>query len=117
MNDSYVILSFQVPRIPIFGGGDCYSSESYWQCVENSGVDGVMIGRGALIKPWTFTEVKERREWDISSRERLELIRKVLCLLIAVTMTPSNQQSYNVFNLLTVRRIWIEVSEPYCLSI
>jgi len=62
--------------IPIFGGGDCYSSESYWSCMEQSGVDGIMIGRGALIKPWIFTEIKERREWDISARERLELIQK-----------------------------------------
>ncbi|KAH8083352.1 zinc finger dihydrouridine synthase [Cristinia sonorae] len=62
--------------IPIFGGGDSFSSQDYWEKVDHSGVDGVMIGRGALIKPWIFTEVKERREWDISARERLELVRK-----------------------------------------
>lgn len=67
-----------VPRIPIFGGGDCFSSQDYWHAVENYSVDGVMVARGALIKPWIFTEIKERREWDISSKERLELIRQVL---------------------------------------
>jgi tRNA-dihydrouridine synthase 3 len=65
-----------LPRIPIFGGGDAFSAQDYWSKVESSGVDGVMIARGALIKPWLFTEIKERREWDINSRERLELIRK-----------------------------------------
>ena len=69
-----------VPPVPIFGGGDCFSSQDYWTDVETTGVDGVMIGRGALIKPWIFTEIKERREWDVSARERLEFVSKVrLC--------------------------------------
>lgn len=70
-----------MPPIPIFGGGDCYSSESYWTNVERTGVDGVMLGRGALIKPWIFTEIKEHREWDISARERLDLIRTVSTIM------------------------------------
>jgi len=65
-----------LPRIPIFGGGDCFSAQDYWDDTEKSGVDGVMVARGALIKPWIFTEIKEHREWDISSRERLEGLRK-----------------------------------------
>ncbi|KAJ7830331.1 zinc finger dihydrouridine synthase [Mycena olivaceomarginata] len=65
-----------LPRIPIFGGGDCFSSQDYWARVDHSGVDGIMVARGALIKPWIFTEIKEHREWDISARERLEGIRK-----------------------------------------
>ena len=46
-----LLMSCAVPPVPIFGGGDCYSSEDYWHKINNYGVDGVMIGRGALIKP------------------------------------------------------------------
>lgn len=66
-----------LPPVPIFGNGDCYSAQSYWEEKEASGVDGVMVARGALIKPWIFTEIAERREWDITATERLEGIRKV----------------------------------------
>lgn len=79
-----------VPPVPIFGGGDCFSSQDYWTNVEKTGVDGVMIGRGALIKPWIFTEIQEKREWDISSRERLELIRKVSTHFVTVLAFGNN---------------------------
>ncbi|CAO3662393.1 unnamed protein product [Umbelopsis ramanniana] len=60
----------------LFGNGDVLSWEQYYQQKEESGVDGIMIGRGALIKPWIFEEIKTRRHWDISSSERFDMLKK-----------------------------------------
>lgn len=61
--------------IPVIGSGDCISWQGYYENLDKyRNVSGVMIARGALISPWLFTEIKERRTWDISSRERLEII-------------------------------------------
>ncbi|KIY45368.1 zinc finger dihydrouridine synthase [Fistulina hepatica ATCC 64428] len=78
----YDCMCFLLPPVPILGGGDCFSSQDYWTAIEATSVDGVMVARGALIKPWIFTEIKEHREWDISSRERLDSIRKVVEYLL-----------------------------------
>lgn len=65
-----------IEDIPLLGSGDCISWQEYYQRLEeNKNVSGVMIARGALISPWLFTEIKERRTWDISSKERLDIIR------------------------------------------
>lgn len=66
----------EMSPIPIFGNGDVYSWQDYYANKEMTGVDGEMIARGGLIKPWLFTEIKERRDWDISSRERLDIFRQ-----------------------------------------
>ncbi|XP_063147059.1 tRNA-dihydrouridine(47) synthase [NAD(P)(+)]-like [Candoia aspera] len=60
--------------MPLFGNGDIFSFEDANRAMQ-SGVSGIMIARGALIKPWIFTEIKEQRHWDISSTERLNILK------------------------------------------
>lgn len=45
-------------RIPIIGNGDVTSAETCKQRFDTYGVDGVMIGRGSIGRPWIFREVK-----------------------------------------------------------
>ncbi len=71
--------------IPVIGNGDIMS----WRdCVQHNLIDDrggggdkgmsscAMIGRGALIKPWLPTEIKERKDIDISATERLDIFKK-----------------------------------------
>ena len=50
----------QNPRmtIPIIGNGDVVTAEQCKQRFDETGVDGVMIGRGSIGRPWIFREVK-----------------------------------------------------------
>ncbi|RUS84988.1 hypothetical protein EGW08_007233 [Elysia chlorotica] len=61
--------------MPVFGNGDILSFEEANLHMETHGVSGVMLARGALIKPWLFTEIREQRHWDISANERLDVLR------------------------------------------
>ena len=53
---------------------------------EETGVDGIMIGRGAFGNPWIFQKVKYFLETgnkikDIEPRQKLEIIKKHLDLI------------------------------------
>jgi tRNA-dihydrouridine synthase 3 len=60
---------------PFAACGDVLGWEEVEEHRKLHGIDAVMIGRGALMKPWLFTEIKERRHWDISASERFDLLR------------------------------------------
>tara|TARA_B100001113_G_C21052378_1_gene597379 strand:+ start:274 stop:1269 length:996 start_codon:yes stop_codon:yes gene_type:complete len=45
-------------KIPIFGNGDINSGQKVKEVRNKYGIDGVMIGRGAIGYPWIFNEIK-----------------------------------------------------------
>lgn len=47
------------PEIPVIGNGDVASREDALRMIAGCGVDGVMIGRAALAKPWIFAELAD----------------------------------------------------------
>jgi len=62
--------------IQLIGNGDVMSWKDHHAAVTEAGVATTYIARGALIKPWVFTEIKEERDWDISASERLDVVRR-----------------------------------------
>lgn len=45
-------------KIPVIGNGDLFSAENAVYRINDSRVDGVMIGRGAMGNPWIFRDIK-----------------------------------------------------------
>lgn len=43
--------------IPILANGGIFTVEDARKCLEQSGADGLMIGRGAVTKPWIFADI------------------------------------------------------------
>ena len=46
-------------KIPVIGNGDVTSGQSAKKLYEHTGCDMVMVGRGALGRPWIFKEINE----------------------------------------------------------
>ena len=66
--------------IPIIGNGDLNSAQEVKSRIEETGVKGVMLGRGVLGNPWLFAEIKNtlaKKEYSPPSlEERFHLMMK-----------------------------------------
>ena len=74
-------------NIPVIGNGDVVDEESAIRMFEYTGVDGIMIGRGAMGKPWLFSQIQHyletgEKQEALSITKRLEIIKRHIELAV-----------------------------------
>lgn len=73
--------------IPVIGNGDVVNEDSAYKMLEQTGVDGIMIGRGACGNPWIFRNIKHYLETGEkldppSNQEKLDIIKQHIELAV-----------------------------------
>lgn len=78
-------------RIPIIGNGDIFSPEDAARMFQETGVDGIMIGRGVLANPWLISQCWDRLSGKevkkVSLPERASFVTSYL-LRVSVDSPP-----------------------------
>ncbi len=55
--DAIAALKQAVTSIPVLGNGDIFSADDALRMIEQTGCDGVVVGRGCQGRPWLFAEL------------------------------------------------------------
>lgn len=77
----------QAVDILVIGNGDVVDEESALRMFEETGVDGIMIGRGSFGNPWIFKKIAHFLETgeklpEPSKEEKLEIMKKHIALAV-----------------------------------
>mgnify|MGYP004537304359 FL=1 len=77
----------QSVHIPVIGNGDVTDEESALAMFKQTGVDGIMIGRGSFGNPWIFRNIKHYLQTgeklpQPTNQERLQVMEKHIQLAV-----------------------------------
>lgn len=77
----------QAVNIPVIGNGDVVNEETALKMFQETGVDGIMIGRGSFGNPWIFEKIQYflttgEKLPDPSNQEKLEIMKRHIDLAV-----------------------------------
>lgn len=100
-------------RIPVIGNGDVHSPCLIRKIIEETGCDGVMIGRGALGNPWIFSQNLSGHPEKgslVSLKERREVIHRHFSLI------ESHYEAKKVISQMRKHLYWYTKGLPNCAA-
>ncbi len=73
--------------IPVVGNGDIVDEDTAYKMFEKTGVDGIMIGRGACGNPWIFNNIRHFLETGeklpkVTNEEKLKIMKEHIELAV-----------------------------------
>lgn len=76
----------QTVSVPVIGNGDIFTPEDAAKRIASSGVDGLMIARGAMGNPWLFRQIRQLVSGEEMTQptlaERIDVIKRHYDMLL-----------------------------------
>jgi len=80
--------------LPVIGNGDIFCGDDAKAFKEQSGVDGILVGRGVLGKPWIFEEIKASFEGiSFKKPEKNEIMELIISQLMQMSLLMDEKRA------------------------
>ncbi len=80
--------------VPIYGNGDVFGPDDALKMIRHTRANGVLIGRGAVVRPWLFWEIVHGRKWP---GDPLCVLKRFLSLLTLYSPPPYRRRQFLLF--------------------
>ena len=71
--DAIAQLREALPDVQVLGNGDIWSAADAVQMMKQTGVDGVVVGRGCLGRPWRFADLEKAGTKYLAGEDHLDI--------------------------------------------